>query len=132
MFDIYNKTNLYTKYVNICKNKQFSEILSFILWVNNIFISYCEFNFQFIKGLNNNLDDEELLLEFISKKNDLINCALLINSTFAPRMPFSLFSMFSSGIRDIFSITEIISSDILETFISAMPYEPFINEQANV
>ena len=82
LFDIYNKTNLYNKYVNICKNKQFSEILSFILWVNNIFISYCEFNFQFIKGLNNNLDDEELLLEFISKKNDLINCALLINSTY--------------------------------------------------
>ena len=82
LFDIYNKTNLYTKTINTCKNENLSEILIFILWVNNIFVLYCKFNFEYVKGLINNLDDEELLSEFISKKNDLINCALLINSTY--------------------------------------------------
>ena len=43
---------------------------------------YCKFNYGYINGLFKNINDEELLIEYITKKNDLINTALLINSTF--------------------------------------------------
>ena len=79
LFDIYND-DFHTD--DICDNKYLSEVISFILWVNYIFILYCKFNYEYIKGLFNNINEEELLSEYISKKNDLINCALLINSTY--------------------------------------------------
>ena len=80
LYNIYKEDNFHTK--DICENNYLNDIFSFILWVNSIFIMYCKFNYEYIKGLFNNIDDEELLSEFISKKNDLINCALLINSTY--------------------------------------------------
>ena len=69
--------------INInCQNNELNDIFIFLLWINHMFILYCQFNYGYIKGLIDNMDDEELLTEFITKKNDLINCALLINSTF--------------------------------------------------
>jgi hypothetical protein len=43
---------------------------------------YCKLNSEIVNGLYNNIDDSEFLEEFLAKKNDLYNCALLINSTF--------------------------------------------------
>ena len=43
---------------------------------------YIKFNYEYVHGLFNNLEKEEIINEFISKKNDLINCALLINNAF--------------------------------------------------
>ena len=80
LFDIYDDNNFHID--DICDNKYLSEVISFILWVNFIFILYCKFNYEYIQGLFNNINEEELLSEYISKKNDLINCALLINSTY--------------------------------------------------
>ena len=79
LYDMYNN-DFHTN--DICENKYLIEIISFILWVNNIFILYCNFNYEYIRGMFNNIDEEELLSEYISKKNDLINCALLLNSTY--------------------------------------------------
>ena len=62
--------------MNILKNRNLIEIIDFILWINNILALHYNFNSQYIKGLNNNFDDEEKLSEFISKKIDLINCLL--------------------------------------------------------
>ena len=80
LYNISQEDNFHPK--EICNNNCLSDIFSFILWINNIFILYCKFNYEYINGLFNNIDDEELLSEFISKKNDLINCALLLNSTY--------------------------------------------------
>ena len=66
----------------ISKNKILNDIISFVLWINHIFILYIKFNYEYVHGLFNNLEKEEIINEFISKKNDLINCALLINNAF--------------------------------------------------
>ena len=80
LYNIYIKTNFHT--FEKCNNKDINYIFNFILWINHIFMFYCEFNYEYINGLFNNIDDEELLSEYIAKKNDLINCALLINSAY--------------------------------------------------
>ena len=81
--DIYNSylENNFKEFNN-GKNKDLNDIFKFILWINFIFIMYCKFNYGYINGLFNNINDEELLTEYITKKSDLINTALLINSTF--------------------------------------------------
>ena len=65
-----------------CQNSHLKEIFNFILWIIHLFIMYCSFNTEIINGLYNNIDNAEFLEEFLAKKNDLYNCALLINSTF--------------------------------------------------
>ena len=74
------KTNLYDKTINISKHRNFIEIFDFFLLINNIILLYCNINGLYIKGLINNFDNKESLSEFISKKIELINYALLINS----------------------------------------------------
>ena len=66
----------------ICKNKLLNDIINFVIWINHIFILYCKFNYEYIHGLLHNFEKDEIIKEFILKKNDLINCALLINSAF--------------------------------------------------
>ena len=84
----YRYENLDKMYINEdfhtikSSNNELNDIFTFLLWINHMFILYCQFNYAYIKGLIDNIDDEELLTEFITKKNDLINCAMLINSTF--------------------------------------------------
>ena len=71
------KTNFHT-------NEQNSNIIQFIVWICHSFILYAIINFEYINSLSTNdkTDDEELLSEYINKKNDLNNCGLLINSHF--------------------------------------------------
>jgi len=69
---------------NFKVNEQNNNIIKFIVWISNIFILYTQINNEYIRGLleNENTDEQELISEFISKKNDLENCGLLINSQF--------------------------------------------------
>jgi hypothetical protein len=69
---------------NFKVNEQNNNIIKFIVWISNIFILYTQINYEYIRGLleNENTDEQELISEFISKKNDLENCGLLINSQF--------------------------------------------------
>ena len=69
---------------NFKVNEQNNNIIKFIVWISNIFILYTKINYEYIRGLieNENTDEQELISEFISKKNDLENCGLLINSQF--------------------------------------------------
>ena len=69
---------------NFKVNEQNNNIIKFIVWITNIFILYTQINYEYIRGLleNENTDEQELISEFISKKNDLENCGLLINSQF--------------------------------------------------
>ena len=78
--NMYITENFYS--IKSDKNNELNDLFLFLLWINHMFILYCQFNYAYIEGLIDNVDDEELLTEFITKKNDLINCALLINSTF--------------------------------------------------
>ena len=77
LLNIYNNNN---KIVG--NNSQLKDIINCILWISNIFVLYCKFNYEYINGLFDHLKKEDLLEEFITKKNDLINCGLLINSAF--------------------------------------------------
>ena len=80
-----NLLNIYNNNFNnkiVGNNSQIKDIINCILWISNIFILYCKFNYEYINGLFDHLKKEDLLEEFITKKNDLINCGLLINSTF--------------------------------------------------
>lgn len=65
-------------------NEQNSNIISFILWICYLFIVYAKISSEYMKGLLNDKDIEvkEFFKEYTSKKNDLVNCALLINSAF--------------------------------------------------
>ena len=67
---------------NNCENIQLKQIFNFILWIIHLFTLYCNFNFEIVNGLYNYIDNAEFMEEFLAKKNDLYNCALLINSTF--------------------------------------------------
>ena len=57
-------------------------IINFVLWINYIYILYIKYNFEYVNGLLDYIENEELLTEFISRKNDLTNVALLINNAF--------------------------------------------------
>jgi hypothetical protein len=65
-----------------CENSHLRQIFNFILWVIHLFIMYCTFNYETVNGLYTYIDNAEFMQEFLAKKNDLYNCALLINSTF--------------------------------------------------
>ena len=81
MDDIYKKCihnfNFY------CDNSSLQQIFNFIFWIIHMFIMYVNLNYEIVKGLFDEIDNnEELISEFLSKKSDLYNCGLLINSTF--------------------------------------------------
>ena len=65
-------------------NEQNNNIIQFIVWICHSFILYAIINFEYINSLSKNdkMDSEELLSEYTNKKNDLINCGLLINFHF--------------------------------------------------
>lgn len=86
---LYKYEDLYNNYQKIdfhtlkqCNNKDLNAIFNFILWINYMFILYCNINYEYITGLYPDYNEQELLSEYMTKKNDLINTALLINSTF--------------------------------------------------
>ena len=80
MDDIYRSIPNYN--YNDCANSPLQHIFNFIFWIIHMFIMYVNMNYEIIKGLYNDIDNEELITEYLAKKSDLYNCALLINSTF--------------------------------------------------
>ena len=68
---------------NIFKaNEQNNKIIRFIIWVCYSFIIYSEINFEFVNEIFEISNTREIIYEYMNKKNDLINCGLLINSAF--------------------------------------------------
>lgn len=79
--NIYKEEN-YIYIFNTNKEKEINEIIKFISWINHLFILYTNIFRKYIDYLFDNLDEKEIIIEYITKKNDLNNCALLINSAF--------------------------------------------------
>ena len=85
-YDYEKMDNIYINnpsYINDnCNNNHLKQIFNFILWIIHLFTMYCILNFEIVNGLYDIIGNAEFMEEFLAKKNDLINCALLINSTF--------------------------------------------------
>jgi hypothetical protein len=63
-------------------NNEYNNIIYLLLWINHLFILYSDFVYYYIINYNNDSDEKTLLIEFVHKHNDIINCALLLNSNF--------------------------------------------------
>jgi hypothetical protein len=70
-YEYKNNYNLYT-----------DEIIVLLLWITHSFMLYCEFVYNYINSFRENTNEKFLLIEFIQKHNEIINCALLLNSNF--------------------------------------------------
>ena len=79
---MYNDRDISVFHTNFINNINIVNIFNFILWINHVFNLYTKFNYEYIQGLSEEFSDEELIIEFLSKKNELVNCALLISSSF--------------------------------------------------
>ena len=81
----YDFNNLDCKYKNMNNNNsnnEYNNIIYLLLWINHLFILYSDFVYYYIINYNNDSDEKTLLIEFVHKHNDIINCALLLNSNF--------------------------------------------------
>jgi hypothetical protein len=77
----YKYENLYCEYKNNYSNYT-NEIIVLLLWITNSFILYTRFVYEYINGLKKDINEKTILIEFIQKHNEIINCALLLNSNF--------------------------------------------------
>ena len=81
--DYIYKNKYYYNYNNFTKNKiNINNIINLILWINHSFILYSTFIYEYINSFTDENDEKTLLLEFVHKHNDIINCGLLLNSNF--------------------------------------------------
>ena len=71
---IYEKKNYY----NNCKNN----IIKFLLWIIYSFFLYSNYMYKYFTSFKDQVDEKTLLIEFVHKHNEIINCALLLNSNF--------------------------------------------------
>ena len=85
----YNFDYLYKYYENLNQeinffqtNEQNNNIIKFIIWVCHSIKLHTRINCEFIDGLSDIVNKHQILTEYIKKKDELINCSLLINSTF--------------------------------------------------
>ena len=56
--------------------------INFIIWINHSYIIYSNFVYYYLKTIIDNVDEKTFLIEYTHKYSELINCALLLNSTF--------------------------------------------------
>ena len=88
LYDFENLNNIYNNNFNSdllqnnINNINIRNIFNFILWINHIFILYNELSYEYINGLSNYVDDDEFITEYLAKKNDLLNCGLLLTNHF--------------------------------------------------
>jgi hypothetical protein len=81
--DYIYKNKYYYNYNNFTENKiNINNIINLILWINHSFILYSTFIYEYINSFTDENDEKTLLLEFVHKHNDIINCGLLLNSNF--------------------------------------------------
>ena len=85
----YNFDYLYKYYENLNHeiiffqtNEQNNNIIKFIIWACHSIVLYTRINYEFIDGLSDIVNDHQILTEYVKKKDELINCSLLINSAF--------------------------------------------------
>ena len=74
----YNK--YFAHYNNNGENNNSISIMIIILWINHCFILYSDLIYEYIKNSTEENEHKEFVNEFNQKYNDLINCALLVNS----------------------------------------------------
>ena len=77
----YNYEFLYNEYNN---NYYYynNEIIKLLLWINNLFILYSNFNYEYINSFSQEINEKTILNEFVHKHNEIISCALLFNYNF--------------------------------------------------
>ena len=68
--------------INSKMNNNINYILYFILWCSNTFIFYCNEIIESINRYENDEDEINYLNEYVTKYNNYVNAALLINSNF--------------------------------------------------
>lgn len=80
----YDYEKLYDEYKNneIHKYYKNNNIIKVILWINNIFILCCKYEYEYMNSLNENLDVKIFISEYIQKHHEIINIALILNSNF--------------------------------------------------
>ena len=88
LFDLikYNFKNLDCKYMNMfnnnINNNKYNNLIYLLLWINHLFILYSDFAYYYVRDFKNDTDEKIILTEFVRKHNEIINCALLLNSNF--------------------------------------------------
>ena len=70
-YEYKNNYNIYT-----------DEIIVLLLWITHCFMLNCQFVYNYINDFRENTNEKFILIEFIQKHNEIINCALLLNSNF--------------------------------------------------
>ena len=78
----YNYEILDYIYENDYYNKFNNNIIKLILWITHSFILYSKYIYKYISSFNDDTDEKTILMEFFHKHNEIINCALLLNSNF--------------------------------------------------
>ena len=58
------------------------DFINLILWINHSFILYNNFIYEYLKSMNDDIDEKIFLNEYVNKYNDIVNCGLLLNSNF--------------------------------------------------
>ena len=64
------------------KNKYNNNFIQLILWINSTIIIFVKVLYEFVIINNKQKNEKKFLIEFISKHNDFINFALLLNKKF--------------------------------------------------
>ena len=78
----YNNEFLDSIYENNYYNKCNNNIIKFLLWITHLFILYSNYIYNYISIFKNDIDEKTILIEFIHKHNEIIKCALFLNSNF--------------------------------------------------
>ena len=77
----YKYENLYIEYKNNYRNYT-NEVIKLLLWITNSFILNSRYVYEYINSFKRDVNEKTILIEFIQKHNEIINCALLLNSNF--------------------------------------------------
>ena len=82
----YNYKELECKYNNLYKNNnnhfKCNDIIFLLLWIVYMFIKYSDFVYYYMSDFTDDTDERTILTEFSHRHNEIINCALLLNSNF--------------------------------------------------
>lgn len=65
-------------YYNNCNNN----IIKVLLYITHLFIVNSDYIYKYISSFNRETDEKTILLQYAYKHNEIINCALLLNSIF--------------------------------------------------
>lgn len=78
----YKYKNLYSNTDSSIKYTSINSIIYLLLWITHIFILYSDFAYYYMCDFKDDTDEKTILNEYVHKHNEIINCALLLNSNF--------------------------------------------------